>query len=275
MRLGRVLTLGKLWIFGALLWGPSLAFADMVRDGYIQDIQAEKNEQFYEVYMSPPAVSMNAADIRAKIFNAQLTNEFRDRWDQKFGYIDTDSLSYDADRFTNFNENRNSVQDEQRLNDRRAFGEYMMRRLAEWHMDNYFKSDPSLRAVYEAKEKLSNVQVKVSEQTKVNVNYALADNSVEAKFENPNYDAKLRLEMDPGHFGPTNLYEEWLYFGKRLTKSLYVLGTYAYQDGLAQAEIQRAHSARFSTSWRVSTTTTSGGRSPRQSFFGYALNYLW
>lgn len=275
MRLGRVLTLGKLWIFGALLWGPSLAFADMVRDGYIQDIQAEKNEQFYEVYMSPPAVSMNAADIRAKIFNAQLTNEFRDRWDQKFGYIDTDSLSYDADRFTNFNENRNSVQDEQRLNDRRAFGEYMMRRLAEWHMDNYFKSDPSLRAVYEAKEKLSNVQVKVSEQTKVNVNYALADNSVEAKFENPNYDAKLRLEMDPGHFGPTNLYEEWLYFGKRLTKSLYVLGTYAYQDGLAQAEIQRAHSACFSTSWRVSTTTTSGGRTPRQSFFGYALNYLW
>lgn len=276
MRSGVALFAGQLGaVLGAMLLGLPLAFADMIRSGYIQDIQAEKEEQYYEVYMSPPSVSMEAADLRAKIFNTTLTTEFRDRWEQRFGYIDTASMNFAAERFTNVTENRGTPEDQQRLQDRRAFGEYMIKRLGEWHLDNYFKSDPNLRPVYEMKEQLSNVQVAVTEETKMRVNYALSDNSVEAVVDNPYVDTKVRVEMDPKQLGPASIIENWLYFGKRLTQKLYFLTSYATQDGMAQVELQRSHSSGLYTSYRASTTTTAVGRTPRQSFFGYALHYLF
>lgn len=250
--------------------------AEMVRSGYIQDVQAEKAERYYEVYLASPAVNTNTTDIRGKIFNPQLTNEFRARYVERFGYIDNSSLNFAAERFNKLPEESGPYSDIRRQNEeRKLYAEYVLKRLAEWHTDNYFKSDPKLQPLYEAKERLSNVQVAVNENTYVKATYGLADNSAEITVVNPYVDSKVRVEMNPKTFGPSEIIENWIYIGRRITRTLYMLGTYAQKDGWAQVEIQKQHSPNLSTSYMTSTTTTAVGRSPRQTFFGYALYYFF
>ncbi len=265
----------KISLLSGFLTGlPVLSHAEMVRAGYIQDVAAEKSEQFYEIYLSPPAVQTKL-DLRGKIFDQKLTHEFRERYEQRFGYIDTDSMAF-ADRFTNFSENRGANQDLATQNDnRKAFAEYMMKRLGEYHFDNYMKSDPTMRPVYEAKERLSNISVEVTAESKMVMNYAVADNSVELNYVNPYVDSKLRTEMNPRQLGPGEIVENWIYIGKSLTKTVYLLTSYASKDGLAGVEVRKAYTPMLSSSVRTTTTTTAEGRTPRQSFFGYNLYYLF
>lgn len=263
-------------ILSVFLTGIALPLqAEQVRAGYVQDVAAEKNEQFYEIYLSPPSVSTNV-DYRSKIFDQKLTTEFRDRYEQRFGYIDTDSMAF-ADRFTNFTENRGANVDLANKNEnRKQFAEYMMKRLGEYHFDNYMKSDPSMRPVYEMKEKLSTVSVEVTPESKLSMNYSVADNSVDLNYVNPYADTRLRTEMDPRKVGPSDVIEQWVYIGKQVTKTIYLMSTYATKDGWASFEFRKAHSPYLSTSTQATTTTTPvGTRTPRQSFFGYNLYYMF
>ena len=50
------------------------------------------------------------------------------------------------------------------------YGQYVLRRLSEYHVDNFAKSDPSVRPLWEAKEKLSKVNVQV-QKVKVDMEY--------------------------------------------------------------------------------------------------------
>lgn len=265
----------KYTVLSVFLTGLAVpSWGEQVRAGYIQDVAAEKTEQFYEIYLSPPSVQTKF-DYRGKIFDQKLTTEFRDRYEQRFGFIDTDSMAF-ADRFTNFTENRGANVDLANKNDqRKQFAEYMMKRLGEYHFDNYMKSDPSMRPVYEIKEKLSNVSVEVTPESKVTMNYSVADNSVDVNYINPYVDARVRSEMNPRQLGPSEVIENWLYLGKAVTKTIYLMTTYATKDGWASVEVRKAYSPYLSTSTQATTTTTPVGRSPRQSFFGYNLYYMF
>lgn len=244
-------------------------------DGYVADVRQEKQQKFYEVYLSPPQ-GETKADYRSYIFNARLTQEFKTRYREIFGYIDTDSLAYAANRFTAFDENRGrSVGLDELQRKRRAYAEYMMRRLGEFHVDNYFKSQPSMREVYELKEKLSNVQVQVGPSFKMDVHYSFSDNSAELIFKNPYCDAKWRLEMNPAAIGPSNIQENRLYIGKQLNSKHTLTSSIITQDGFVKLEWWNTYAFGMATQFHVMAPFKENGYTPRQSSIGAAVGHAF
>lgn len=242
-----------------------------LRQGYTQDVESERNQEYYEIYLIPP-YRETTADYRGVVFNTQLTTEFRQRYVEKFGYIDTASLNYSANRFTQLDENRGAIQSVETVNrERRLYGEYLMRRLGEWHLDNFVKSEPSVRPLYEAKERLSNVQVEMGKQTRMKMSYSFSDNSAELILENPYCDSKLRLEMDPTKIGPGPINENRLYVGRSLNKKTYLQSYLADKDGIGQLELQRSFTPSFGGSVRISQPFREQGISPRETNFGGGL----
>lgn len=243
------------------------------RQGYTQDVRAEREHEYYEIYLIPP-YRETVADYRGSVFNHQLTTEFRARYVEKFGYIDLNSLNYSANRFSQMDENRGAVQSVETLSrERRAYGEYMMRRLGEWHLDNFVKSEPSVRPLYEAKERLSNVQVEVGKETRMKMAYSISDNSAELVLENPYCDSKIRVEMDPKQFGPGPVNENRLYVGKSLNKKTYLQSYLADKDGIGQLELQRTITPSLGTAFRISQPFREQGYSLRETVVGAGLSH--
>jgi hypothetical protein len=270
------LVLNFILLVSVLMGSDSLAGAVDRRDqaprGYTQNVTEEREQDYYEIYLIPP-YRESTADYRGKVFNHQLTTEFRAKYVEKFGYIDANSLNYSANKFTQFDENR-PVSGVETLNrDRRAYGEYMMRRLGEWHLDNFVKSEPSVRPLYEAKERLSNVQVEVGKQTKAKMSYSVSDNSAELVLENPYCDSKLRIEMDPKTFGPGPVLENRLYVGKSLSKKYYLNSYLADKDGIGSLELQKTITPTFGTAITISQPFRSEGLSVRETRVGAGLSH--
>lgn len=244
------------------------------RQGYTQDVRSEREQEFYEIYLIPPYREV-PSDYRGVVFNHQLTTEFRQKYVERFGYIDTTAMNYSANKFTQY-EAMGRFQSVEGWNlERRAYGEYVMRRLGEWHLDNFVKSEPSVRPLYEAKERLSNVQVEMGKQTRAKVSYSISDNSAELVLENPYCDSKLRVEMDPKNFGPSQIIENRLYVGKSINKKLYLNSYVADKDGIAQFEIQRSVTPALGTVYYVSQPFRDQGYSPRQTNIGAGLVHTY
>ena len=69
---------------------PLTTFAQIAPAGYTDNVEHERAQRFYEVYLfapSPPETNLQNA-----IFNP-LTKEFQRRYIEKFGVVDSDSLN--------------------------------------------------------------------------------------------------------------------------------------------------------------------------------------
>lgn len=215
----------------------ALALAPM--DGYVSDVNAERSQKFHEIYIfsTPPPKEKN---LHEAIFNQKLSKEFRQKYLDKFGQVDTESIMYQKNNFNTIDSNGTiSVSVETEADERKQFAEYMMKRLTEYHVDNYFKNDPTMRPIYQAKEKLSNVEVKVGNQVKLNIRYELAGNTLDLVAKNPWCDARLSLEMDPSAFGPSSMEEARLWLGKDISKKLRVNTNATLYEGMATLEFIR------------------------------------
>lgn len=278
MRLGKVL-----WDFSRSILSFHLALltsgtasAEFIRDGYFQSLSPEDSQVEEQVVQQeglfPPQLTTTTGTLRERIFNRELTLELRSKYVEKFGYIDTDSVNFAAERFTDLRDNRGPMEDIARHNsERSAYAEYFVKRITEYHVDKYFQSDPQLRPLYEAKERINNFNVEVAEETRMRMGYALADNSAELVISSPKTEAKVRIEMGTRANTSTNPADNWISFGRKLSNTLYLISSYAINDGLAALELRRQSSPSLTTSWKSSTTTTASGHTPRQTFFGYAL----
>lgn len=263
------------------LWGGTARAQSMTprAHGYVSDITKERSERYKEVFLfvRPNAPKQPLVD---SIFNPQLSKEFRDKYREKFGQLDTESIVYQsgarssADPLSN-DLNRDSEEAIALQKDRRAFGEYMVKRLAEWHTDNYFKSEPNMRPVYELKEKLSKVDVKVTKTTKLEVRYELSSNNLDFILDNPYLDSKLSVEMDPGAFGPSSVQENRIWLGKNLTRKTRVNNNWATIDGLTTLEFIFFHHPRLSTSVASTAKYTSSGRAEGATRYLIGMNYLF
>ena len=247
--------------------------------GYVSDITKEKAERYKEIFLF---VRPNAPKqpLLESIFNLQLSKEFRDKYREKFGQLDTESIVYQsgarssADPLSN-DLNRDSEEAIARQKDRRAFGEFMVKRLAEWHTDNYFKSEPNMRPVYELKEKLSKVDVRVTKTTKLEVRYELSSNNLDFIVDNPYLESKVSLEMDPGSIGPSRVQENRIWLGKNLTQKTRVKNTWATIDGLTTLEFIFLHHSRLSTSVGSTAKYSSRGRAEGATRYLVGMNYLF
>ena len=250
-------------LFFGILYGIQV-FA--LSPGYITDIKAEHEESYSEVFLftQPPPAPTNLKD---KIFNPELTKEFQKKYIDQFGAVDTDALTYRDPRYAEMADDlRPSIDVEQNsINARRQFGEYMVKRLTEWHVDHYIKEDPQMRPIYEAKEKISHAQVQVNKEIKFDLQYSLAGNTLDIKMINPYLDSKLTMFMDPSAFGPSSNIENKLFLGKDLNKKTRINVTATSNDGIATLELLRKIRGNMSANILESTNFKDQGSSPRET----------
>jgi hypothetical protein len=243
---------------------------------YVSDIQAEKEELFYEVYMITPEPKKETA-LKELIFNQQLSKEFKNKYREKFGELDTESIVYQPTKFNQIDENRGANQKIETANSKRKeFGEFMIKRLSEWHVDNYFKTDPTMRPVYELKEKLSNVEVQVTKQTKINIQYSLSSNEADLVIDNPYFDkSKVTLVMNSKQFGPGPVEDQKIIAEKLIDKKLRLNNSLTVKDGIAKTELIRFLKLNWATSMGISAAYKDGTPSPRETRYLVGVTRSW
>jgi hypothetical protein len=178
---------------------------------YTQDIEKEKQSEFVEVVLLEPFVPPTQ-DFHSLIFNARLSQEFKQQYKEQF---QTQWQNSEISLHDMFNAYNHRVLNESWR--RHLFAQYVIKRLGEYHFDEFIRSDPSMRPLYEAKEKLQNVELKVNQQTRFLVQYSLSGNFLDLKIDSPYFEeSKITYRMNPNHFGPsTVLAREY-----RLTKAV-------------------------------------------------------
>jgi len=203
--------------------------------GYTNDVHTERNEKFQEIYLS--VQSADGPSLQDQIFSP-LAHEFKEKYREKFGQLDTESVIYQRSQFDTFDENGGAVESIETANEQRKnFAEYMTRRLTEYHFDHYMKTQPQMRPVMEAKEKIQNVKVEVNKQVRLNIQYNFAGNNVDLIVDNPWCETKVALEMDPHSFGPTSVEETRIWLNRPLSSSLRLNTNTTINDGIAQGDL--------------------------------------
>jgi hypothetical protein len=233
--------------------------------GYVDSTEGERGIELADMIVIHSPEEGNAL-LKDRIFNDTLSKEFRDQYQEKFGRTEAEQAYYSSNRFTFYEDSYGFKGGVRELtNERRKFGEYMVRRLAEWHVENYAKSDPAVHAVWEAKEKLSKMNVNVS-RLKFNLAYQIASNEFDIKLDSPWLDSRLILQMNPSHFGPGHIDETTLAIGRDLTRTVRIESHYAVFDGQASLIGRKQLSSSLSTSLVASTYTQNPGIARKYDF---------
>ncbi|MCB0407175.1 MAG: hypothetical protein KDD34_03160 [Bdellovibrionales bacterium] len=185
--------------------------------GYVSDVEEERLTRNVEMNLVSPPVD-NYSNNNWVVFDDELTKEFQHRYEERFGRSDAERNIVSPGRFDQFEYQTGvsvSVEEDQKR--KRVFGEFMMKRLTEHHLDQYAKSKPAFKSVYELKEKISNATVEVQKGYKVRLRYSYSGNYLLLRVENP-YEIRtaVTMEMDPSQFGPSEVQETILSVGYSL-----------------------------------------------------------
>ena len=266
-------------IFFALFFGMALpAHAGRSygkHSGYLETTQGERETKIEDLIIVPPPPPKGLS-LTERIFNDELNKEFKDRYEEKFGRTEAERAYQAPNRFTYYNDIygfRGTPQEN--YDERKRFGEYMTRRLSEFHVDNYLKNDPKARPVYEMKERLSNINVQVYEY-RFDMSYSLSANTFDMKVVNPYFPtARLRLQMDTGAFGPGSVDEMIVTMGRPVTQTISFETNYFLQNGILAATAYKSITAALGTYVTTSTFTKDKGNTPRESLYLAGLGYVF
>lgn len=243
----------------------------VVSSGYTDDVATERDQRFVEIFLfvAPPPQPTNLSNV---IFNEPLSKEFRAKYREKFGNIDTESVVYQDPRYRSTTDSSTTPNTtEKSEQDRRQFADFMMKRLSEWHMDNYFKNEPSVRPIYEVKEKISHVEVKVAKEVKVNLQYSLSGNTMDVLLDNPWCDSKVQLQMNPATFGPSQIQETTLLVGKQVSSRTRVNTKALVTDSVGTVELVQAIGTVWTSSFGVTSPFTDRGITQRENRLSLGL----
>lgn len=233
--------------------------------GYTENVQAERETALRDlVWIARPEES---GILRDKIFNATLSKEFRNRYQERFGRTEVEEAALAPNRLSYYNDVygvKGSAQEV--LDERQRFGEFMMRRLLEWHVENFAKSDPQMRTVWEAKEKLSKLNVEVA-SFRIDAQYSIAGNTLDVKLVNPFAKATITLMMDPAQFGPGKVEETLLSIVKPITPQYSIETRWRVADGIISLTHYYPLWGVWSGSFLTSAAIASGGTSTRETLW--------
>jgi hypothetical protein len=244
----------------ALIFCGSLAFADDDGEprpvfgshpGYLFNVGEEKTKRDVEMVMLDKPKPPPDSKKKRVLVDEKLTKEFQTQYQYRFGTTAAEQVINNPGRDSEYTYyNNHSVTTEQYQSYQRDFGNYMIRRLAEYHIDNWFKSDPDLKPIYEMKDKLSNVSVPMKKGYKLKFKYNLAGPSFEATLDNP-YDIETRLQiLMTGLLTP---HEEILSLGYRLSPKVKIETLYRQYQQLTQLVLSRQITKHTSVSITGST----------------------
>ena len=257
--------LGSLMVLAIMLWAPVIVLAGNVEvwEGYTFDVAKERNIIVEEISLVTPP--KEEPPIKEAIFDSRLTREFSTRYEQEFGKT---SIERNADAHNSFAEREYSagvfvsLEEDQRR--KGVFGDYLIKRLVEHHVDNYVKSNPKVRPIYELKDRISNVKLEVRKGYRVKLRYNYSGNYLDINIDNP-YDVKtnLTLEMDPDSFGPSDVVETRIFFSYPVKKNLSVASDYTFDDGIWVLSGYKSLSSNMVASITGKTYTNGTGKSGR------------
>ena len=131
-----------------------------------------------------------------------------------------------------------------------------------------------MKAVWEAKEKISNLKVEVA-SFRVDAQYSIAGNILDIKMENPYVQSKLSLLMNPDQFGPGPVDEALLSVYKPVNSRYAVEGRWRAMDGFLSLIQYKPIGRSWSSSLTTSAAIHGAGRSPRETLwlFGLGRNF--
>lgn len=259
--------------FGALAderGEPEATFG--TRAGYLFDVQAEKDKRDLEmVLLEKPKPT--GPPIRDVIFNQKLSREFQLQYEYRFGTTAAEQTINSVSR-DNFQTTGQNLTIKEYREKQRAFGEYMGRRLTEYHVDNWAKSDPDIRPLYEVKDKISNVTVQTKSGYKLKFHYSFAGNSMDLRVDNPyKVETQVRVLMRSGQFSPEKPEETIYSLGYQMTKKVKVTSIYKQEDGVFEIVGTRPLSPRISTSLTGSFDGRREGPTVQQSLVLVGLSW--
>ncbi len=271
----------EIWIWLVFLVAMAtgeLAFAKRdygPHSGYLESTQNERDTGYSDLLLPPPPPS-TSSDLGSKIFNPKLTREFRDRYEERFGRTEAERIYNSPNRFTYFADIHGFTGTAQEMDDeKRRYGEFVMRRLFEYHLDNYAQNDPKLRPAWEAKERIKEFRVEVA-QFRFDAQYSIAGNTFDVRMANPFFDLlRVRVQMDPGSFGPAPVLETTLSIGRALTSSISVETHYQTFDQTIAVIERKGFTPSFGGSLTQSTYVANSGQSPRESKYLAGLTYVF
>lgn len=236
--------------------------------GYLATVDRERDTEprdFVPIQPPPPL----GPTLNQRLFNDKLVKEFRDRYEEKFGRTEAEQIYNSPNRFSYFNDFYGFRGTPQELNDeKRRYGEFVLRRLLEYHVDEYAKNEPKVRPLWETKERLKEVRVEVA-SFRVDVQYSIAGNTLDLKFQNPYTSmARVRMEMDSGN-------EVTFSLGRNLTRTISAEMHYEVNDGLLSFIQRREIGPRLGISFSEQTTVTDSGETPRGSTYLAGLTFVF
>jgi hypothetical protein len=224
--------------------------------GYVNDLKDEKEIEAEELNYVQRPVEESAA-IQEKIFNAELSQEFKERYERDLGFSSVEQRYRMPSRIaTNSVGNSEGgtygffISEERTIRQQREFGGYVMRRLGEYHFDHYAKQEPSLRSAYEFKEKISNANVEVAPGYKFDMRYSLADHSIDMRLQNPFVRSSANVQVGDGQQA---VRETTVIVGRELTRTVDLNSYYRVKQGQFQLVGRKRMNKRVTTSLMGST----------------------
>lgn len=241
------------------------------RPGYTSDVDYEKNSRSHEMVMLNPPKDPDRP-LTEIIFDEKLSKEFQQQYAYKFGVTQAEQVINAPGRYDEYtyNTGKNATISDVRAGQQK-FGEYMMRRLTEYHFDNYMKHDRSLRKVYEIKDRVSNLNVKTKSGWKVKWKYNLSGPTADITVSNP-YDVEMQIRVQMS--GLVSSPSEVIYRMGYVLSPRYSLSALIKQmDGIYQLVLTRKLTAHLSTSLTGSIDTKPFGPTIQQNLALVGLSW--
>ncbi len=272
-----------LWLAAALIlacWGAG-AQARLLspgeRPGYLDSVSEERHSRVVELVVTSPPPAEDSSPLHERIFNDQLSREFQVQYEQRFGHTQAERQLLTPNRFAEYEySSLLSVSFAEDQENKRRFGDYMMKRLVEYHVDAYAKSNPSVRPVYELKDRVANVDLELRQGFKFRFRYSYSGNYLDIFVENPyQVDTRFSLIMDPDRFGPSRVEDGVLSFRYPLERNLTLSYHYKLQRGVWSLVGERRLSPQWTASLSGSTYAEGeNGEDIRQNLVLLGLSWV-
>lgn len=272
------LTLKRMWIIGGALCLSATFSAVHAQSqfgshpGYISDVDREMYTIDTEVVLIDRPAPLESKST--EIINDRLTKEFKEQFKYRFGVTEMEQTLNSpgrSDEYSYYTGRTVSLKEYQQ--EQRAFGEYMARRLMEYHIDNWAKTNPAVRPVYELKDKVTNLDMEVKKGYKVKVRYSLSGGHLDFDLDNPiDMEAKLRLEMGGG-FLASRTEETVISLGANVTSLWRVSTLVRFYDGIYQVVGTRRITPALSGTITGSTDTKDSGYTEKQDIILVGFTY--
>ncbi len=138
----------------------------------------------------------NEIAFSEKMFDPTLKKDIILRYQEQFGRTEAEIIQSRTPYLnSNFSEGESiTFNEEEYQKQQQKFGNYIGKRLVEYHFENQAKSNPSLKGAYEAKQTIENASASVG-RFKIRARYRIASNSILTYIQNPFLDVQARFEL--------------------------------------------------------------------------------